>query len=70
MNCHLAAGQHALKQRNADIAGVLEEKGVFEASSLDAAYVGGGDGTMVLDHEFVIVSLAFLALCYQTAYLT
>jgi len=55
VNCHLAAGQNALKQRNADIAAILEEKAIFESSHLEAAYVGGGDGTMVMDHEFVFV---------------
>ncbi|KAF6748564.1 Endonuclease/exonuclease/phosphatase [Ephemerocybe angulata] len=56
INCHLAAGQHAIKQRNSDIAAILEEKGIFEPSPLETAYVRGGDGTMVLDHEFVLVN--------------
>ena len=41
---------------------MLEEKSVFSVSD-DAvkddalAYVGGGDGSMVLDHEIVFVSV-------------
>ena len=41
---------------------MLEDKSVFSASD-DAveddalAYVGGGDGSMVLDHEIVFVSV-------------
>jgi hypothetical protein len=34
----------------------LEEKAVFAPTEHQFAYVGGGDGSMVLDHEFVIVS--------------
>lgn len=62
INCHLAAGQNHVRQRNADVAAMLEEKSVFPASD-DAvedealAYVGGGDGSMVLDHEIVFVSV-------------
>ena len=29
INCHLAAGQNAVRQRNADIAGMLKDKLVF-----------------------------------------
>jgi hypothetical protein len=41
---------------------MLEEKAVF-SPTIDhgMAYIGGGDGTMVLDHEFVVVSLC---LCF------
>ena len=46
-----------MRRRNADIAGMLEEKAVFQVTEHPLAYVGGGDGTMVLDHEFVIVSV-------------
>ncbi|KAF8075794.1 Endonuclease/exonuclease/phosphatase [Lyophyllum atratum] len=56
INCHLAAGQNGVRQRNADVAAILEEKTVFPESHHPYAYVGGGDGTMVLDHEIVIVS--------------
>ena len=54
---HLAAGQNAVRSRNADIGGILEEKAVFPPTDHPLAYVGGGDGTMILDHEIVFVSL-------------
>jgi hypothetical protein len=59
INCHLAAGQHHVRQRNADVAAMVEDKAVFPAAGAfeePVAYVGGGDGTMVLDHEIVFVS--------------
>ncbi|PPQ74266.1 hypothetical protein CVT24_001189 [Panaeolus cyanescens] len=56
INCHLAAGQSAVRRRNADIAGILEDKAVFNPTDHPLAYVGGGDGTMILDHEFVILN--------------
>ncbi len=59
INCHLAAGQGAVRRRNADAAGILEEKAVFPASDHSLAYVGGGDGSVVLDHEIVFVSSLF-----------
>ncbi|KAF4602682.1 hypothetical protein EYR40_005898 [Pleurotus pulmonarius] len=55
LNCHLAAGQHALRQRNADIGAVLESKTLFPPADHPLAYVGGGDGAMVLDHELVFI---------------
>lgn len=63
INCHLAAGQHHTRQRNADVAAMVEDRSLFPAASaLDepVAYVGGGDGTMVMDHEIVFVSVPFL----------
>jgi hypothetical protein len=60
INCHLAAGQHHVRQRNADVAAMVEEKSVFPVvGALDeaVAYIGGGDGSMVMDHEIVFVSL-------------
>lgn len=58
INCHLAAGQSHVRQRNADVAAILEDKELFPESdpSQAIAYVNGGDGTMVLDHELVFVS--------------
>lgn len=57
INCHLAAGQHHVRARNADIAAIVEAKEVFPTTSFmePVAYVGGGDGSMVLDHEIVFV---------------
>lgn len=66
INCHLAAGQHHTRERNNDVAAILEGKEVFPQSlSLDGsvAYAGGGDGSMVLDHEIVFVSLVLCSPC-------
>ena len=59
INCHLAAGQSAANQRHNDIAAILEA--AILPSERDPAiridsYVGGGDGTMVLDHEVCVVN--------------
>lgn len=59
INCHLAAGQHAVRQRNADVAAILEAKAVFPVTEEPIAYVGGGDGTMVLDHEVTFVRFPY-----------
>lgn len=59
INCHLAAGQSEKSARNSDLAAVLEERSVFpEALKADQAVVfaGGGDGSMILDHEFVFLN--------------
>ncbi|KAI0693505.1 DNase I-like protein [Cytidiella melzeri] len=55
INCHLAAGQHHVRQRNADLAAFLEEE-LFPESHDLAPYVNGGDGTLVMDHEIVFLS--------------
>ncbi|KAH0839417.1 Endonuclease/exonuclease/phosphatase [Lanmaoa asiatica] len=57
INCHLAAGQHHVRQRNADVAAFLEETNVFPSEPVEEfGYVGGGDGSMVLDHEIVFLN--------------
>lgn len=50
-----------MRARNADVAAVLEDKEVFPATSTPeaVAYAGGGDGTMILDHEIVFVCYDF-----------
>lgn len=61
MNCHLAASQNHVRQRNADITAILENKFLFptsDATEEPLAYVGGGDGSMVLDHETVFVRVS------------
>ena len=68
INCHLAAGQNAVRRRNADIAAILEEKAVFPPTDHPLAYVGGGDGTMILDHEIVFVRFIMSDLDYTSAY--
>ncbi|KAJ3979934.1 Endonuclease/exonuclease/phosphatase [Lentinula detonsa] len=56
VNCHLAAGQHAVRARNVDAAGMLEQQYLFPAAGEHLAFVGGGDGSMVLDHEIVFIN--------------
>lgn len=57
INCHLAAGQSHSRQRNQDIAAILEDGEALPRSEVPGAlaYAGGGDGTMIMDHEIVFV---------------
>jgi len=59
INCHLAAGQTQTKDRNTDISSILESS-VLPAerdhSVRQDVYVGGGDGTMIFDHEICILN--------------
>ncbi|KAK3325283.1 Endonuclease/exonuclease/phosphatase [Apodospora peruviana] len=59
INCHLAAGQSAANQRHNDIAAILEAP-ILPAERDPAvridSYVGGGDGTMILDHELCVLN--------------
>ena len=59
VNCHLAAGQRHAIHRNNDIANILESAALppelNDAVRLDY-FVGGGDGSMVLDHEICVLS--------------
>ncbi len=57
VNCHLAAGQSQAKQRHADVVAILAGD-IFPVernptTRLDSL-VGGGDGSMILDHELCI----------------
>lgn len=59
INCHLAAGQGSASQRHSDIAAILEE--TLLPAERDAAvridsFVGGGDGSMILDHELCLLN--------------
>ncbi|RYP54423.1 hypothetical protein DL768_000794 [Monosporascus sp. mg162] len=59
INCHLAAGQSQANARHNDIREILETA-VFQPE-LDPAvrmdsYTGGGDGTMILDHELCLLN--------------
>lgn len=56
INVHLAAGQRQKVARNADLAAILEEKPVFDIAGNPLAFVSGGDGSAVMDHEAVILS--------------
>jgi hypothetical protein len=55
INVHLAAGHSAKAARNADLAGIMEEKVIFPAAD-GLPFIHGGDGTAILDHEMVILS--------------
>lgn len=58
-NCHLAAGQSQAASRNNDITAILEANILPEERNPDVridSYTGGGDGTMILDHELVILN--------------
>lgn len=57
VNCHLAAGQSHTMHRNNDIAAIMESENLAVATSgLQETFVGGGDGTMILDHEICILN--------------
>jgi len=59
INCHLAAGQSHTISRNNDIAAILESTGLPPEPSASARtdmFVGGGDGSMILDHEICILN--------------
>ena len=57
LNCHLAAGQHNVRRRNADVRDIVEytrSNSLFRQG--DLAYVHNGNGSLVLDNEFCIVA--------------
>ncbi|TAQ86758.1 hypothetical protein B7494_g4920 [Chlorociboria aeruginascens] len=59
INCHLAAGQTQTRDRNADITAILESTVLPAERDLSVRqdnYVGGGDGTMILDHEICVLN--------------
>jgi hypothetical protein len=57
VNCHLAAGQSHTTHRNNDIANILESASLppeLNDATRHDYFVGGGDGSMVLDHEICL----------------
>jgi endonuclease/exonuclease/phosphatase family metal-dependent hydrolase len=59
INCHLAAGQTHTAHRNNDVATILEAESLPTERDPDiraSLYVGGGDGTQILDHEVCIMN--------------
>ena len=59
INCHLAAGQSQTIHRNNDVAAILEASVLTPERDPMArydTYTGGGDGSMVLDHEICILN--------------
>ncbi|KAL6849125.1 hypothetical protein ACO1O0_008655 [Amphichorda felina] len=59
VNCHLAAGQSQAAARHNDIAEILEAS-LFPVERDPAvridSFAGGGDGTMVMDHELCVLN--------------
>ncbi|ROW09119.1 hypothetical protein VPNG_05705 [Cytospora leucostoma] len=58
-NCHLAAGQSQVQSRNNDITAILEAQILppeRDPSIRIDSFTGGGDGSMILDHELVILN--------------
>jgi hypothetical protein len=59
INCHLAAGQTQTVHRNNDAASIMEQAplpGNRSPSDCENYFVGGGDGSMILDHEICILN--------------
>ncbi|KAK8041244.1 hypothetical protein PG994_014251 [Apiospora phragmitis] len=59
INCHLAAGQSQANARHADISAIVDSATLpaeRDPSVRIDSYMGGGDGTMVLDHELVLLN--------------
>lgn len=59
VNCHLAAGQSHTSSRHTDLASILEANLFPVERDPDARlnnFVGGGDGSMILDHELCILN--------------
>lgn len=56
INCHLAAGQSHTISRNNDIAAILESSSLPAEPARSDLFTGGGDGSMILDHEICILN--------------
>lgn len=59
INCHLAAGQTQANSRHNDIAAILDSTllpAERDPSVRIDSFIGGGDGTMILDHELCLVN--------------
>ena len=59
VNCHLAAGQSQTKDRNTDISLILESAilpAERDVTVRQDSFIGGGDGTMIMDHELCVIN--------------
>ncbi|KAF3359152.1 hypothetical protein VdG1_02175 [Verticillium dahliae VDG1] len=59
INCHLAAGQSQANSRHNDIAAILETPllpAERDPNKRIDSYTGGGDGTLILDHELCVLN--------------
>ncbi|KAH6648919.1 Endonuclease/exonuclease/phosphatase [Truncatella angustata] len=59
INCHLAAGQQHANSRHNDIAAIMEGSILPVEPDPNVrvdSYIGGGDGTMIMDHEICLLN--------------
>lgn len=59
VNCHLAAGQSQTIHRNNDASAIIEATILPSETNLTtghSSFIGGGDGSMVLDHEICVLN--------------
>ncbi|CAK7566625.1 MAG: hypothetical protein SEPTF4163_004574 [Sporothrix epigloea] len=59
VNCHLAAGQSQKSSRHNDAAAILDSAGLPAERDVNVridTYIGGGDGSMILDHELCVLN--------------
>src|SRR5690349_20530931 len=59
VNCHLAAGQSQANSRHNDVSAILDSAVLPPERDPQVridSYVGGGDGTMVMDHELCVLN--------------
>lgn len=56
INCHLAAGQRKVRQRNMDVATILQSTSTAQPLANDPAFAHGGDGLLILDHELCLMA--------------
>ncbi|ORX54508.1 DNase I-like protein [Hesseltinella vesiculosa] len=56
VNCHLAAGQSHVQDRNADAEGILNSAAFPAYQRNMDLFADGGDGSLILDHEHVFLS--------------
>ncbi|KAI0448731.1 Endonuclease/exonuclease/phosphatase [Xylaria acuta] len=59
INCHLAAGQSHANSRHNDIAAILDSSILPVEPDPNVridSYIGGGDGSMILDHELCLLN--------------
>ncbi|KAJ3142927.1 hypothetical protein HDU90_002799 [Geranomyces variabilis] len=56
VNTHLAAHQNQISARNNDVATILKDAHFPARPAYEGIFIGGGDGSMVLDHENVFWS--------------
>lgn len=59
LNCHLAAGQGQASDRHKDVAKIMDASVLGREPNSDVRidhYVNGGDGTMIMDHDIVVLN--------------